>query len=39
MDGSVKDEAYEKRAARFLGELCWYARALKAARADGVPYT
>jgi NAD(P)H-dependent FMN reductase len=38
MDGSVLDEAYEKRAARFLGELCWYARALKAARADGVPY-
>ena len=38
MDGAVKDEAYEKRAARFLGELCWYARALKAARADGVPY-
>ncbi|NNF58212.1 MAG: NAD(P)H-dependent oxidoreductase [Rhodothermaceae bacterium] len=38
-DGSPDDESYEKRAARFLSELCWYARALKAARADGVPYT
>ena len=38
MDGSLLDEAYEKRASRFLGELCWYARALKAARAEGVPY-
>ncbi len=38
-DGAPKDESYEKRTARFLGELCWYARALKAARADGVPYT
>ncbi len=37
-DGTVKDEAYEKRIAKFLGELCWYARALKAARAEGVPY-
>jgi NAD(P)H-dependent FMN reductase len=32
------DSAYEKRAARFLGELEWYAHALKAARARGVPY-
>jgi NAD(P)H-dependent FMN reductase len=38
MDGTPKDDRYEKRADRFLGELCWYARALKAARADGVPY-
>ncbi|MEP0548027.1 MAG: NADPH-dependent FMN reductase [Rhodothermales bacterium] len=38
MDGTVKDEAYEKRTTRFLGELCWYARALHAARVDGVPY-
>jgi NAD(P)H-dependent FMN reductase len=38
MDGTVKDERYEKRIGRFLGELCWYARALQAARADGVPY-
>lgn len=37
-DGEPKDERYEKRAARFLGELCWYARALKAARVEGVPY-
>lgn len=38
MDGTMKDERYAKRSARFLGELCWYAHALKAARADGVPY-
>lgn len=38
MDGTSSDERYHKRADRFLGELCWYARALKAARADGVPY-
>ncbi len=31
-------DAWERRAGRFLGELCWYARALKAARAQGVPY-
>lgn len=37
-DGTPKDESYEKRIAKFFGELCWYARALKAARADGVPY-
>jgi NAD(P)H-dependent FMN reductase len=39
MDGTLKNERYEKRIARFLGELCWYARALKAARAEGVPYS
>jgi NAD(P)H-dependent FMN reductase len=38
-DGTPSDERYERRADRFLGELCWYARALKAARADGVPYS
>ena len=38
-DGTPDDERYEKRVSRFLSELCWYARALKAARAEGVPYT
>ena len=28
----------EAWAGRFPDELCWYARALRAARADGVPY-
>lgn len=37
-DGTLQDEAYRKRADRFLGELEWYARALQAARASGVPY-
>jgi len=37
-DGHPRDEAWKKRAARFLGELEWYANALKAARASGVPY-
>lgn len=37
-DGTPKDDSYEKRIAKFFGELCWYARALKAARAEGVPY-
>lgn len=37
-DGTPNDERYKRRADRFLGELCWYACALKAARADGVPY-
>ena len=32
-------EAWRRRTDKFLAELCWYARALKAARADGVPYT
>jgi NAD(P)H-dependent FMN reductase len=36
--GKPKDEKYHKRAARFLDELEWYARALKAARDRGVPY-
>jgi NAD(P)H-dependent FMN reductase len=37
-DGRPHDEAYHRRAARFLDELEWYARALKAARQSGVPY-
>jgi NAD(P)H-dependent FMN reductase len=38
-DGGVpRDEAYHRRAARFLGELEWYAQALKEARKAGVPY-
>jgi len=36
-NGLPKDEAYRKRAARFLGELEWYAGALQTARAGGVP--
>ena len=38
-DGQARDPEYTKRAARFLGELEWYANALKAARGGaGVPY-
>src|SRR4051794_4826650 len=37
-DGTPKDEAFRGRAAKFLGELEWYAGALRAARASGVPY-
>jgi len=37
-DGKPADEAWKRRAAKFLGELEWYANALKAARASGVPY-
>ena len=37
-DGTAKDPASAKRVARFLGELEWYAGALKTARASGVPY-
>jgi NAD(P)H-dependent FMN reductase len=37
-DGQPHDESYRQRAARFLSELEWYARALKAARREGVPY-
>jgi NAD(P)H-dependent FMN reductase len=37
-EGRPHDEGYHKRAARFLGELEWYANALKAARAGGLPY-
>jgi NAD(P)H-dependent FMN reductase len=37
-DGRPQDQEYHRRAARFLDELEWYANALKAARAGGVPY-
>ncbi len=37
-EGRPHDDGYHKRAARFLDELEWYANALKAARAGGVPY-
>ena len=37
-DGRPLDDSYHKRAARFLDELEWYAKALKAARGAGVPY-
>jgi NAD(P)H-dependent FMN reductase len=37
-DGHPLDDAYPRRAARFLDELEWYANALKAARQSGVPY-
>ena len=37
-DGTTKDPARVGRADKFLGELEWYAAALKAARASGVPY-
>jgi NAD(P)H-dependent FMN reductase len=37
-EGHPRDESYNQRAARFLGELEWYARALKTARLAGVPY-
>lgn len=36
--GNPHDEGYHRRADRFLKELEWYAGALKAARAGGVPY-
>lgn len=38
-DGTPKDEAYHRRAERFLDEFQWYAEALKAKRVeDGTPY-
>ncbi len=37
-EGRPNDEAYTKRAGKFLAELEWYAGALKAARKAGVPY-
>ncbi|MCE9598630.1 MAG: NAD(P)H-dependent oxidoreductase [Spirochaetia bacterium] len=37
-DGTCKDPALEKRSVRFLNELEWYADALKAKRAGGLPY-
>lgn len=38
LDGTPSDEAWHKRAARFIGEFAWHAAALKAARAAGTPY-
>ena len=35
--GHPKDDAWHGRAGKFLGELEWYANALKAARQGGVP--
>jgi NAD(P)H-dependent FMN reductase len=37
-EGRPLDDALNRRAARFLDELEWYANALKAARGMGVPY-
>ncbi|MEJ0095899.1 MAG: NADPH-dependent FMN reductase [Methylocella sp.] len=37
-EGHARDPAFAPRAARFLGELEWYARALGAERAKGTPY-
>jgi NAD(P)H-dependent FMN reductase len=37
-DGRPRDEAWNKRADRFMRELEWYAGALKEARKTGVPY-
>lgn len=37
-DGSILDEAYDRRADRFLDELEWYVDALKPARENGTPY-
>ena len=38
-DGTAKDPARsEKQTAKFLGELEWYAHALKVSRASGLPY-
>ncbi len=37
-EGHPQDESSNHRAARFLSELEWYARALKTARREGVPY-
>jgi NAD(P)H-dependent FMN reductase len=37
-EGRPTDEKFEKRFDRFARELEWYAEALKAKRAEGVPY-
>lgn len=37
-DGTSRDPAHERRVVRFLDEFEWYARALKTARAEGLPY-
>ena len=37
-EGHPRDDAWQRRAGKFLGELEWYANALKVARQAGVPY-
>lgn len=37
-DGTPNDDAYQKRAERFLNEFEWYAVALKTKRKEGKPY-
>jgi NAD(P)H-dependent FMN reductase len=37
-EGNPSDQSLERRFARFADELEWYARAVRAGRADGVPY-
>lgn len=37
-DGTPNDNAYHRRADRFLNEFEWYAEALKAKREEGKPY-
>lgn len=37
-DGTPTDEAWHGRVQRFIAELEWYAEALKAQRAKGLPY-
>ncbi len=36
--GELADPGFQTRADRFFGELEWYAEALQARRAKGVPY-
>jgi NAD(P)H-dependent FMN reductase len=37
-DGRPQEDWLGRSAAKFIGELVWYAEALKAKRAEGVPY-
>ena len=37
-DGTLLQPDFASRAARFLDEFCWYAEALRAKRAEGMPY-
>ena len=37
-DGTPRDPAHIRRVSRFLDEFEWYTKALKRARAEGVPY-
>jgi hypothetical protein len=36
--GEPNDPGFEKRCERFFAEFEWYALALRAARAEGLPY-